>query len=70
MTETKKRESINVIVSYRNSPMIHRLPECGGMKISVYKDKLCGFLKDNKKAGFNEILYYKWMDEEKNWMSG
>lgn len=68
--QQQQKKSINLIVSYRNSPMEHRLHECGGVCISIYKNELCRFLKDNKKAGFNEILYYKWMDKEKNWMTG
>lgn len=58
---------MNVILSYRKSPLKNQLDRCGGMKIIVKKVDLCEFLLSVKMLGFNEVLYYKWMDNENTW---
>lgn len=58
---------INIILSYRKSPLEYRLNECGGIKLTIKKIDLCEFLKEIKKKGFNEVIYFKWMDEQKDW---
>lgn len=58
---------MNVILSYRNSPFKNQLDRCGGMKLIVKKVDLFEFLSRVKKLGFNEVLYYKWMDNKDTW---
>jgi len=58
---------MNVILSYRDSPFKDQLNRCGGIKLIVKKVDLCEFLSRVKKLGFNEVLYYKWMDDRNTW---
>ncbi|KKN04533.1 hypothetical protein LCGC14_1096600 [marine sediment metagenome] len=58
---------MNVILSYRESPFTDQLKRCGGIKLIVKKVDLCEFLSRVKKLGFNEVLYYKWMDDRNTW---
>ncbi len=58
---------MNVILSYRDSPFKDQLDRCGGVKVVVKKVDLCEFLSRVKRLGFNEVLYYKWMDNENTW---
>ena len=60
-------ETINVILSYRDSPLKSELKRCGGIKLTVIKKELWKWLKEVKEQGFNEVLYYKWMDEQEGW---
>ncbi len=60
-------ETINVILSYRNSPLKGEVKRCGGIKLTIKKSELCNFLLEVKIQGFNEVLYYKWMDDKKEW---
>ncbi len=58
---------MNIILSYRDSPLKDQLKRCGGIKLTVKKVDLFEFLSRAKKLGFNEVLYYKWMDDEDTW---
>ncbi|KKN90915.1 hypothetical protein LCGC14_0224990 [marine sediment metagenome] len=58
---------MNVILSYRDSPFKDQLSRCGGMKLIVKRVDLCEFLSRVKRLGFNEVLYYKWMDNKDTW---
>ncbi len=58
---------MNVILSYRDSPLTTQLDRCGGIKLIVKKVDIYEFLSRVKKLGFNEVLYYKWMDDKNTW---
>lgn len=58
---------MNVILSYRDSPLKDQLDRTGGIKLIVKKVDLFEFLSRVKKLGFNEVLYYKWMDDRNTW---
>jgi len=58
---------VRIILSYRNSPLAHRLDKCGGLKLKVRMEDLCNFLLEVKLQGFNEVLQYDWMNNREMW---